>query len=185
MILLSPSGTAARARRHRKASLYSVSTCSQTCVSFCAVFLSYGSGLGQGHTSPQTDAVCTGWCRGLTVTPRPAAPALTCRRCWRASAGGLCRWSGDVWTVTLMWWTPAALRPDRTLGRKPLKLKVTTEQRQAKTSSGQHPEPAASTRRGPVTPLQRRITAALLQKVRNHRKTQPYCFKPVWGIQIL
>ncbi len=148
--MLSPSGTAASARRHRKASLYSVSS---TCVSFCGVFLSYASGLVQGHTSPQTDAVCMVWCRGLTVTPRPAAPALTCRRCWRASAKGLCRRSGDAWTVTRMWWTPAALRPHQTLDRKPLKLTVTT--------SSQHPEPTASTRRSPVK---------LLQKVRRAEK---------------
>lgn len=144
--------------------------------SVIAVFLSYPSRLRQGRTSHQTDAVCTVWCRGLTVTRRAAVPAPTCRRCWRVSVEGLWRWCGVVWTVTRMWWTPAALRPDQTPDRHPLKLNVTTEQKETKTATGRRRERTASTRPDQVKLPHLRITAALrraqhkVRRQRNDRK---------------
>ena len=56
--------------------------------------------------SPRTQSASTVWCPGLTATGRPAAPAPTWRRCWRASAGARLKPCGAASTVTDTSWTP-------------------------------------------------------------------------------
>ena len=58
------------------------------------------------HPSPRTQSASTVWCPGLTATGRPAAPAPTWRRCWRASAGARLKPCGAASTVTDTSWTP-------------------------------------------------------------------------------
>lgn len=146
--VVSSRSSAERPSSQEDIALFRKCVLTDVCESSRCVFSSHCSCV-QAHTSRQTGAVCTVWCRGLTVTRRAAVPAPTCRRCWRASAEALWSWSGHVWTVTVTWWTP----------EQTPRFSATTKQKRTVSSSDPLGEATASTRRGQVKPLCLRITA--------------------------